>query len=216
MRKQPHAALTGFIGLPTSLQNPATPAADGAPGIRYAYKASLLGAAHQFELTDTGLSWHIAGRSGLGASDDIRAIRVWFRAGSLQSRRFRADIGNSDGVRLAILSTSWQSAALMAPQDHDYRAFITALHERLAQAGSKAALAGGLTSRVYGAALVLLTLVAIAMAGLLIRAVAVGEWAGVLFLAGFIALFAWQVGGFIRRNRPGVYTFDDLPKALLP
>jgi len=38
----------------------------------------------------------------------------------------------------------------------------------------------------------------------------------VLFLVGFAALFAWQVGGFIRRNRPGVYTFDDLPKALLP
>jgi membrane protein CcdC involved in cytochrome C biogenesis len=77
-------------------------------------------------------------------------------------------------------------------------------------------LAGGLTSRVYGAALVLLTLVAIAMAGLLIRAVAVGEWAGVLFLAGFIALFAWQVGGFVERNRPLAYSFDRLPNALLP
>jgi hypothetical protein len=135
---------------------------------------------------------------------------------SMQSHRFRADIGNSDGARIAILSTSWQSAALMAPQDHDYRVFVTALHARLAQAGSKATLAGGLTSRVYGAALVLLTLVAVAMAGLFIRAIAVGEWAGVLFLVGFAALFAWQVGGFIRRNRPGVYTFDDLPKALLP
>jgi hypothetical protein len=37
-----------------------------------------------------------------------------------------------------------------------------------------------------------------------------------LFIAGFAALFAWQVGGFIRRNRPRIYTFDHLPKALLP
>jgi hypothetical protein len=29
-------------------------------------------------------------------------------------------------------------------------------------------------------------------------------------------LFTWQVGGFIRRNRPLVYTFDDVPKTLLP
>jgi hypothetical protein len=37
-----------------------------------------------------------------------------------------------------------------------------------------------------------------------------------LFVAGFAALFAWRVGGFIRRNRPRLYTFDDLPNALLP
>jgi hypothetical protein len=58
--------------------------------------------------------------------------------------------------------------------------------------------------------------VALALSGLLIRAVAVGEWAGVLFLLGFAALFAWQIGGFIRRNRPRAYMFDDLPEALLP
>ena len=202
--------------MPTSLQNPATPAADGAPGIRYAYKASLIGAAQQFELTDEGLSWHIAGRSGVWPYADISAIGLSYRPVSMQSRRFRADIGNGDGARLAILSTSWQSAALMAPQDHDYRVFVTELHARLAQAGSKATLAGGLTTRVYGAALILLTLVAMAMAGLLVRAIVVGEWAGVLFLLGFVALFAWQVGGFVGRNRPRVYTFDHLPKALLP
>jgi len=51
---------------------------------------------------------------------------------------------------------------------------------------------------------------------LLLRSIVSGEWAGALFLVGFAALFAWQVGGFIRRNRPLAYTFDDLPKALLP
>jgi hypothetical protein len=35
-------------------------------------------------------------------------------------------------------------------------------------------------------------------------------------LAGFAALFAWQVGGFITRNRPLAYTFNRLPEALLP
>jgi membrane protein CcdC involved in cytochrome C biogenesis len=77
-------------------------------------------------------------------------------------------------------------------------------------------LIGGLTPRVYAAAIVLLAMVAIAMAGLFIRAVAIGEWPGVLFLVGFAALFAWQIGGFIRRNRPQAYTFDHLPEALLP
>jgi hypothetical protein len=198
------------------LLNPATTAADGAPGIRYAYKASLIGAAHQFDLTDAGLSWRIAGRSAVWPYADISAIRLSYRPVSMQSRRFRADISHIDGGRIAILSTSWQSAALMAPQDHDYRIFITALHARMAQAASKASLAGGLRPRVYVAAISLLVLVAIAISGLLVRAIATGEFAGALFLVGFAALFAWQVGGFVRRNRPLAYSFDHLPKALLP
>ncbi len=84
------------------------------------------------------------------------------------------------------------------------------------QAGSKATLTGGLGPRIYAAAIALLTLVAVAMAGLLLRAIATGEFAGVLFLVGFAALFAWQIGGFVRRNRPRTYTFDHLPEALLP
>jgi hypothetical protein len=186
------------------------------PGTRYAYKASLIGAAHQFELTDEGLSWRIAGRSGVWPYADISAIRLSYRPVSMQSRRFRADIGHTDGARITILSTSWQSAALMAPQDHDYRVFIGALHARMAQAGSQASLAGGLGPRVYAAAIGLLVLVVIAISGLLVRAIATGEFAGALFLVDFAALFAWQVGGFVGRNRPLAYSFDRLPKALLP
>jgi len=183
---------------------------------RYAYKASLVGAAHQFELTEQGLSWRIAGRSGLWPYPDIAAVRLSYRPVSMQSRRFRADVGNADGARIAILSTSWQTAALMAPQDRDYRAFITELHARMASAGSRAILVGGLGPRVYAAAIICVTLLAVAMTGLLLRSITTGEWAGALFLVGFSALFAWQVGGFVTRNRPLVYTFDDLPKALLP
>lgn len=189
---------------------------EAAAGIRYAYKASLIGAAHQFELTEQGLSWRIAGRSGVWPFADIAAIRLSYRPVSMQSRRFRADIENADGGRIVILSTSWRTAALMAPQDHDYRAFVMQLHARMASTGSRALLVGGLGPRVYAAAIICVTLVAVAMVGLFLRSITTGEWAGALFLAGFAALFAWQVGGFITRNRPLAYTFDRLPEALLP
>jgi hypothetical protein len=201
--------------LPQLPQNQAI-AVEGAPATRYAYKASLIGAAHQFELTDEGLSWRIAGKSGVWPYAAIAAIRLSYRPVSMQSRRFRADIDNMSGGRIAILSTTWQTAALMAPQDQDYRTFITRLHERMEQTGSRAILAGGLKPRLYAAAIVLLALVAIAMAGLFVRALATNEFAGVLFLVGFAALFGWQIGGFIRRNRPQAYTFGHLPEALLP
>ena len=187
-----------------------------APATRYAYKASLIGGAHQFELTDDGLSFRVAGRSGVWPYAEIAAIRLSYRPVSMQSRRFRADIHRADGARIAVLSTTWQTAALMAPQDKDYRVFTTELHERMAKAGSNARLNGGLGPKTYAAGVALLALVGIGMAGLLIRALAIGEFAGALFLVGFAALFGWRVGGFVKRNRPVTYAFGHIPEALLP
>ena len=188
----------------------------GGTSLHYAFRASLVGSAHAFELTEQGLLWHVAGRSGLWPYADIATVRLSYRPVSMQARRFRADIGEINGKRLAILSTSWQTAALMTPQDKDYRDFIIELHSRMAKAGSQAVLTGGLGPRIYAAAIVCVVLLAIAMSGLLLRSIVSGEWAGALFLVGFAVLFAWQVGGFIARNRPLTYTFSDLPKALLP
>jgi hypothetical protein len=198
------------------LQTSSSEAARDAPTISYAYKASLVGAAHRFELTDAGLTWHLAGRSGVWAYADIAAIRLSFRPVSMQAHRFRAEIRHVDGGRITMLSTSWQTAALMAPQDDSYRVFITALHARMRAAGGRAALTGGLSRRVYIAALALVALLAVAMGGLLVRAIAVLQFAGAAFILGFAALFGWQIGGFIRRNRPLAYTFESIPDRLLP
>ncbi|MCA1471359.1 hypothetical protein I6F09_26195 [Bradyrhizobium sp. IC3195] len=192
------------------------PGAEAGSTTSYAYKASLIGSAHRFELTEQGLSWHIAGRSGLWRYDEISAIRLSFRPVSMQQHRFRADISRTGGGRIAILSTSWQTVALMAPQDNGFRDFLIELHARMAKAGSRAELTAGLGRKTYAAVLAFLAVLAVAMAGLLIRALLTGELAGVLFILGFAALFAWQVGGFVRRNRPQSYSFDRVPKALLP
>ena len=188
----------------------------GLANLTYAYKASLIGSAHQFELTEQGLSWRAHGRSGVWDYADIASVRLSYRPVSMQARRFRADLGKAGGGSLPIFSTTWQTAALMAPQDNDYRAFIVELHRRMAQAGSGAVLTGGLHPRLYAAAILCVAALGIAMAGLLLRSLVTEQWAGALFLVGFAVLFVWQVGGFIRRNRPLTYSFDNLPKALLP
>ncbi|MBR0957385.1 hypothetical protein [Bradyrhizobium japonicum] len=190
--------------------------AEAGSATSYAYKASLIGSAHRFELTEEGLSWHIAGRSGLWRYDEISAIRLSFRPVSMQQHRFRADVSRAGGGRIAILSTSWQTAALMAPQDSGFRDFLIELHARMAKAGSRAELTAGLGRKTYAAVLAFLAVLAVAMAGLLIRALVIGEFAGVLFILGFAALFAWQVGGFVRRNQPRSYSFDCVPRSLLP
>ena len=137
--------------------------ANKAVDVRYAYKASLIGAAHQFELTDEGLSWQIGGRAAVWPYGDIAAIRLSYRPVSMQSRRFRADIEHANRQRIAVLSTSWQTVALVAPQDKDYRAFITQLHQRMEKAGARARLIGGIGPKLYAVGIAFLALVAIAM-----------------------------------------------------
>jgi hypothetical protein len=198
------------------LQEQPTTSAQDPAGAHYAFKPSLMGAAHQFELTDGGLSWRLAGRSGVWPYTDISAIRLSYRPVTMQADRFRADILHVKGARLTVVSTSWQTAALMAAQSHDYRTFMLELHGRMARAGSKATLTGGLSPNLYAAGLTLVILLAIGMAGLFIRALVTGEFSGALFLLAFAALFGWQIGGFLRRNRPLVYTFADIPARLLP
>jgi hypothetical protein len=185
-------------------------------GVRYAYKASLLSSAYQFELTADGLSWRVAGRTAVWRYGDIATVRLSYRPMTMQAHRFRADIVHASSGRLSIISTSWQTAALMAPQDQAYRAFIIELHARLARAGSKATLTGGLGRNVYAIGLALVALLAAGMAALFLRALLTGESAGALFFIGFAALFGWQIGGFLRRNRPVTYGFEHIPEALLP
>jgi hypothetical protein len=182
----------------------------------YAYKASLVGSAHQFELLQDGISWQAGRKSGIWRYADVAAVRMSYRPMSMQPRRFRTDIENRRGERIAVASTTWQTVTLMVRQDRDYRAFIVELHRRLAAEGQRVTLIGGIGAIAHGAGLAVVVLVFVAIAGLLVRALATGAYGGALFIAGFAALFGWQIGGFLYRNRPRTYTFDALPKDLLP
>lgn len=184
-------------------------------GTHYIFKSSLAGGARRFELTDAGLLWQ-GTRSQVWALATITAVRLSYRPASMQPWRFRMDIEDASGQRATLFSTTWHSIAMMARQDDDYRAFVVELHRRLATAGGHVRLTAGIHPLLYAAELVVMALIAVALAGLMVRALLTGQFAGALFLAGFAAWFVWQVGNFMRRNRPRSYTFDALPADLLP
>ena len=185
-------------------------------GAGYAYRAAASGSAHRFALEDDGLSWRVGRRTGRWRYEDIVAVRMSYRPMSMQSHRFRTEISHRDGGRIIVMSTTWRTLALMDAQSNDYRTFIVELHRRLAGHGARAMLVGGLNPALYVAGMGVLTLLCVAMTALLARAIMTGEWAGALFVVGLSALFGWQIGRFMRRNRPRAYTFDALPQDLLP
>ena len=134
----------------------------------------------------------------------------------MQSWRFRADIENANGQDIKVFSTTWHSISQMARQDDEYRAFIVELPRRLQQANSSVRLTAGINPVLYALGLVAMALIGFSIAGLFVRALVTAEFAGALFLVGFAAWFTWQIGGFMRRNQPRIYTFDALPKDVLP
>lgn len=203
---------------PPSVPSPPEPAAESDAGVdaTYTYKPSLLGSAYTFALTPEGLSWRAGRRGALWAYDDIAMVRMSYRPVSMQTRRYRTDIWNRHGQHVIVVSTTWRSMALMEPQDEGYRAFVAELHRRIATAGGRVLCEGGLMPWVYHLATLLLGLVAVAMIGLLVRAVATGSMAGALFLVALMALFAWQIGTFMIRNRPVRYHPEALPAHLVP
>lgn len=187
-----------------------------ANGIVYSYRPSLLGAAWQFELADDGIEWVAGRRSGRIPYRDVRKLRLSFRPANLQSQRFLAEIWAEDAPKLAIASSSWKSMFEQERLNKPYSTFVAELHRRLVAAQAPARYERGMTALRYWPGLMLFSAVALVISVLILRALQTGALSGAAFIAVFLALFVWQGGIYLRRNRPGVYRPDALPMDLLP
>ena len=183
--------------------------------LRYAYKASVAGSPHLFDLTEQGLSFQTGFRSGVWAYADIERFRLSYRPVSMLRHRFRADIRHKDGKTLKIFSSTWSGIVTMAPQDDAYRAFMEELHRRVARERDVVCVAG-LQPIAFALAVALCGGILIAIAALFIRALLTGELTAALFLLGFVLWSGWYAGGFLMRNKPGRYEPLNLPARLMP
>jgi hypothetical protein len=182
----------------------------------YVHKPSLMGAAWQFCLRSDALEWQTGRYSGRIPYAGITRVRLSFRPASMQTRRFVTEIWWTGGRRLSIPSTSWRSLVEQYPQDRAYGAFIRELNRRIAAVGVPAAFVTGVPAFLYWPGLALFAGVALAIAALAVRALKIGDYAGVALLGGFFALFVWQSGIYFKRNRPGRYRPDAIPNDLVP
>jgi hypothetical protein len=184
--------------------------------LRYAYKPSVAGSPQSFELTDDGLSAHGGFRSAVWRYGDIARIRLTYRPVSMLGHRFRADLRHKDGRKLAIISATWAGIVALTPQSEAYRAFIEALHQRIAAERSDVECLGGLPRVNFALAAVVFAAVTLALAALFVRALLGANFPAALFMLGFGAWSAWYTGGWLMRNKPQRYAPDAVPRQLLP
>ena len=182
----------------------------------YAYKPSLLGAPSEFRLAPDSLIWRVGGRGGSMPYRDISRLRLSFRPVTMQPYRFVAEIWSSSGTKLQIASVSWRSMTELERHDDAYVAFVTRLHRRLADADSRAAFETGSPALIYWPGVAVFVLLALSLAGLIVRGLQADVHAGALIVALFLVVLLWQGGTFLRRNRPGTYAPDAIPARALP
>ena len=182
----------------------------------YTFRPSLLGAPREFKLAADGLRWTAGSRSGRVPFRDVRRVRLSYRPVSMQAHRFVTEVWAEGAPKLEIVSSSWKSMVEQVRQDQPYADFVRELHRRVAAAAAPARFEQGRNPLFYWTGLAVFAAVALAIAALAVRALQAGAVAGALFILAFLALFLWQGGNFLRRNRPGTYRPDALPELLMP
>lgn len=202
---------------------PVAPDGDGDASV-YVHKPSLMGAPWELRLEPDALAWRSGQLAGRVRYDRVIRVRLSFRPLTLQARRFVTELWHRDGAartsrftsKLTISSTTWVSLMEQTPQDAAYGDFVRALHRRIAATGGDVSFLAGSPALLYWPGLVIFLGAVAALAVLILRALALGEYAGAALLGGFLALFVWQTGNFFLRNRPGRYRPDVLPNWLVP
>jgi hypothetical protein len=198
------------------MEEPPDDETSGDPGIAYAYKSSLVGAAFELRMTPGALEWGKGQARGRVPYGRIRRIRLGFRPMTMQTYRFVAEVWPEGGPKLTIASTSWKSLVEQERLDAAYRAFVTELCRRTGAAGGRTVFQAGSPALVYWPGVAVLAGASLALAGLIVRALQTAVWSGAAFIAAFLGFFLWQAGTFFRRNRPGTFRPDAVPEAVLP
>lgn len=184
--------------------------------VTYAFRPSVMGAVREFKLSDDGIDWAAGLRSGHIPYRNIRLLRMSYRPTSLQSQRFVIELWAEGAPKLQISSSSWKSMVEQERLDRPYSAFVRELHRRISNVATSARFKQGNRPLVYWPSVVVFVALALGLAGLIARALQIGATGGAAFVGAFLALYLWQVGNFLRRNRPGEYRPGALPKEVMP
>jgi hypothetical protein len=187
-----------------------------ANAVTYSYRATVLGAPRRFTLSEDGIDWTSGVMSGHILYRDIRRLRLSFRPVSMQSHRFITELWGRGAPRLKIVSTSWKSMVEQERLDRSYSDFVRELHRRIAKATSPTRFERGTSPWIYWPGLAIFVAIALGLVGGAVQALHAGAYAGAAFIGAFLALYLWQTANFLRRNRPGTYSPEALPKEVMP
>lgn len=146
----------------------------------------------------------------------IEQVRLAYQPTNVGLQGFRARLRVRDGRSLTLGNLSWKSWVDVDRRDAAYRRFMKELLRRAGSANPQLVCISGQPVVMWGAVAVTGVLTCIALAAATILAAMRGSWPVALLSGLVLAGFAWQARLMVERNKPGVFTPDRLPQAVLP
>lgn len=185
--------------------------------MRYVYRRNAFEGETTLELTDSGIEVRrVDGASGFVPYDSIVFVRLRFAPTRLQTTLFICTIMSSTAWPIEVHSSSYVGFAEFDDRAAGYRAFVEALHARLAAIGSRAEFVAGssLAGYIANIAVILASLMLLVWVIWL-----VGEFSVTWLIAAKLAAIAgmapiaWL---WFERNRPRRYQPHAVPPQVLP
>lgn len=184
--------------------------------VTYQFRPSLMNAPQEFVLERDALVWTIGRRTGRILYTEIRKVRLSYRPVTMQMHRFQIEIWSQTAPKLIIASASWRSIVEQERQDAPYRAFVAALHARLAESGAQPILQAGAPPFAFWPGAALFAAMVVTLPWIVVRAASTNMTWGTALVALVIGVFLWQIGAFFWRNWPQHYSVNAIPEAVLP
>lgn len=186
---------------------------------RYTHRYHGLRKSRSYRLGDNALIWENEGEYGEMRLPyaDIAEVRLAYRPSRVQRNRYLAHLTpRTGGKRIDISNSSFEGYGSFTEHNEAYARFITALHERLAEAGTQTRYSKGSTTLGYIGNLVLTAWIICMVILAAVLLVAWGlVWIAVIKLA-LIAFYTPTLFRFIARARPQSYDPRSIPDGALP
>lgn len=191
------------------------PAADMAV-TEYSFRPGLAGGDQVCRLTRDGFVWEAGGRSRLIPYRDIMSVRLSYRPGNLVSNRFIAEIWPREGGKITLVSVSVAGPVSFENRGAAYTAFVTEFGRRMEEAQPGFRFEMGMPLWRWWSAVVFAGVTLCAFVCFIGYAIKAGDIKLLLVVLAFGALFFWQVGSILFRNRRGACETKSIPTYIMP
>jgi hypothetical protein len=186
------------------------------PETYYVFKPSLVGAPMEFMLHADSIEWRGGRFSGRIFYRDVYKVRLAFRPVTTENYRFVTEVWSKTGAKVLIASTSWRGLVQQERHNAGYTAFVTELHRRIVAAGGAVEFATGSPVVLYWPGVMVLVGLCFGIVALAVQAVQSQAFLGAAIVGAMMLFFLWQTANFFRRNIPGTYSPDALPRRVMP
>ena len=181
----------------------------------YTYRRSAFESEKAFHLDDASLTIEEAdGTNTKFNYEDISLVRLTYAPGRLRSNNYQCTIESNKGDH-SFASSSFVSFANFRSDPLRYRAFVKELIAKLSAANPEVSLRSGKTRKGYIFSVVIMLALFFAIALLIYL---MGDYMSSISWLKFILILLLipMALSYVMKNRPGVFTADNIPPKLLP